>query len=289
MEYEGREESSNVEDDRGGGGGGFGGRGLVIGGGSIGGTILLVILALVFGVDPRKLAGPGGGPGAVDQPRMSSAEEEKERHFSAIIFGDTERIWGEQFAKMNKTYRKPTLHFYTDEVRSGCGVAESSVGPFYCPADEKVYLDLSFYQDMERKLNAPGDFARAYVIAHEVGHHVQKLLGYSARMEEAIQRGQNKNEMSVRLELQADYLAGVWAHYGQEKYNFLQKGDIESAMNAANQIGDDRLQKKARGTVRPDTFTHGTSKQRVKWFNEGFKTGDIKGAARLFQLNYSEL
>ena len=253
---------------------------MVLGGGGIGSVIVIIILALVFGVDPRRFLG-GGGQGVVERPRQSSTDEEKERHFSAVIFGDTERIWDEQFRKMGKTYRKPTLHFYTNEVQSGCGFAEASVGPFYCPADEKVYLDLSFYQDMERKLNAPGEFARAYVIAHEVGHHVQKLLGYSARVDDARRRtGQESVEshhMSVRLELQADYLAGVWAYHGQRKFNFLREGDVESALNAAFEIGDDRLQKKAGGYVVPDSFTHGSSAQRVKWFRKGLVSGDING------------
>jgi len=287
MEFEDREESQNVEDER---GGGFGGRGLLFGGGGIG-AVILIVLALIFGVDPRKLLGLGG-PGVVAQQHQADPEEEKQAHFTKVIFGDTERVWDEQFRKMGKTYKKPILHLYTDQVQSGCGSADASVGPFYCPADEKVYIDLSFYRDMQKKLNAPGEFAHAYVVAHEVGHHVQKLLGYTARAADARGRDRNSVEahhMSVRVELQADYLAGVWAHHGQEKYHFLQKGDIESAMKAAFEIGDDRLQRKARGTVQPDTFTHGTSKQRQKWFGKGFQTGDVNGAKQLFELKYEEL
>jgi predicted metalloprotease len=288
VEWEDREESANVEDRR-----GISGRGLAIGGGGAG-AVILVILALIFGVDPRRLMGPGGpgGPGVVNnENRQPDPEEDKMAHFTKVIFGDTERIWDEQFRKMGKTYIKPKLVLYDDVVQSACGEAESAVGPFYCPGDSKVYIDLSFYRDMERKLNAPGEFARAYVVAHEVGHHVQRILGYSARVDEA-RRGRDKaeaNRMSVRLELQADYFAGVWAHYGQEKYKFLKPGEVNDALNAAFQIGDDRLQKKARGYVVPDSFTHGTSKQRQRWFKAGFDTGDIKAARQLFDLPYNEL
>ncbi len=208
-----------------------------------------------------------------------------------MIFGDTERIWDEQFKKMGKTYRKPTLVLFDGVVESACGTAESRVGPFYCPGDHKVYIDLAFYRDMEKKLNAPGEFARAYVIAHEVGHHVQWLLGYSKQADEMRRSGNRRleSEGSVRLELQADYLAGVWGHYGQEKYKFLERGDIDSALNAAYQIGDDRLQKKAKGYVVPDSFTHGTSKQRMRWFKKGFETGSIRDAKLLFELAYKDL
>jgi predicted metalloprotease len=190
---------------------------------------------------------------------------------------------------MGKTYPKPTLVLFSGQVESACGLADTAVGPFYCPGDSKVYIDLSFYRDMERKLGAKGDFARAYVVAHEVGHHVQRLLGYSARPDRRFPEERENHERSVRLELQADYFAGVWAHYGEEKYHFLEPGDIESAINAAQKIGDDRLQKMATGRVMPEKFTHGTSRQRMKWLNEGLKTGDISGAARLFELPYNRL
>jgi predicted metalloprotease len=176
-------------------------------------------------------------------------------------------------------------------TNSACGDAESSVGPFYCPGDSKVYIDLAFYQDMQKKLNAPGDFARAYVVAHEVGHHVQHLLGFGKQLDEARRSGNQReiNRMSVRLELQADYLAGVWAHYAEKKFNFLDPGDVDTALNAAYEIGDDRLQNKARGYVVRDSFTHGTSKQRMKWFSQGFKTGDVGAARKAFEVDYDAL
>ena len=291
MKTEGREESRNVEDRR----GMPMKTGLALGGGGLG-MVAIIILAVVLGVDPQKLLNaPGVGPGVqqVDdtQDRPKDPEEEEMAHFAKVVFHDTEVIWGEQFRKMGRRYDEPILHLFTGEVQTDCGGAESASGPFYCPADSRVYIDLSFYKDMQRKLNAPGDFARAYVIAHEVGHHVQRLLGYSRRVEEARRSG-NKveaNHMSVRLELQADYLAGVWAYYGQKKFDFLEKGDLESALNAANQIGDDRLQKKARGYVVPDSFTHGRSDQRMRWFKKGFETGDVDKARELFDLDYEDL
>ncbi len=283
MEWEGREESQNVEDRRGLGG-------TVAVGGGIGGIIVL-LLALFFGVDPRRLVDPQNP--AVQQPggtsRPVNPAEERLARFAKVIFHDTEVVWDDLFRRMGRQYEKPVLVLFSGYVNSACGQAEAAVGPFYCPADSRVYIDLSFYRDMERKLNAPGEFARAYVIAHEVGHHVQRLLGYSRRVDEARQRGSGVNRMSVRLELQADYFAGVWAHYGQERFHFLEPGDLQSALNAAYQIGDDRLQKRARGYVVPDSFTHGTSEQRTRWFLRGFDTGDIAGARALFDLRYEEL
>jgi predicted metalloprotease len=292
MEWEDRQESENVEDRR-----QFGTKaGLAVGG--MGGVVV-IILALVFGVDPRQIAGllgPGQGPGAVNQPdgrapQAADPEEDRLASFSKVIFRDTEDVWDDLFRKMGKQYPKPTLVLFSGQVDSACGAADAAVGPFYCPGDSRVYIDLSFYRDMQRKLNAPGEFARAYVIAHEVGHHVQRLLGYSRRVDEVRRSGDKaeSHKMSVRLELQADYLAGVWAHHGQEKFHFLEKGDIDSALHAAFEIGDDRLQKKARGYVVPDSFTHGTSKQRMRWFQEGFQTGDVSEARQLFDLNYNEL
>jgi predicted metalloprotease len=286
MEWEGREESENVEDRR-----GLGKRGLVIGGG---GALLLVILGLIFGVDPRQLANLGGGPGGpaaqqADQP--PDPAEERLAHFSRVIFHDTEVVWDDLFRQMGRQYQKPVLVLFTGQVDSACGQTSAAVGPFYCPGDSRVYIDLSFYKDMERKLNAPGEFARAYVIAHEVGHHVQRLLGYSRRADEVRRTGSKveANNMSVRLELQADYLAGVWAHHGQEKFHFLEAGDVDKALNAAFQIGDDRLQKRAQGYIVPDAFTHGTSRQRTRWFGEGFRTGDVGKARLLFERDYSDL
>src|SRR5262245_26467597 len=290
MEWESREESQNVEDRRGMGGG----RKLALGGGA--GGIVILIVAALLGINPglvQQFMGALGQQRGVQQeePGQTDPAEDKVAKFSKVIFGDTERIWEEQFRKMGKQYPKPTLVLYRGMVESACGTGESAMGPFYCPGDSKVYIDLDFYHDMERKLNAPGEFARAYVIAHEVGHHVQKLLGYSKLVDDARRRGNDleNHHMSVRLELQADYLAGVWAHYGQEKYKFLHQGDLESALNAANQIGDDRLQKKARGYVVPDSFTHGSSQQRMRWFKRGFDTGDIEAAKLLFSSPYKEL
>jgi predicted metalloprotease len=286
MEWEGREESVNVEDRR-----TFGTKTLAIGGGV--GGILLVILGLVFGVD---FTGQGGPQGGTEQPTSEQArpvdpEEERMASFSKVIFHDTEVIWDELFRKMGKQYQKPVLVLYSGQVDSACGMAESAVGPFYCPGDSRVYIDLSFLRDMQRKLNAPGEFARAYVIAHEVGHHVQRQLGYSRHVDEARKESSKaeSNKMSVRLELQADFFAGVWAHHGQKKFKFLQKGDLESALNAAFAIGDDRLQKKSRGYVVPDSFTHGTSKQRMHWFMEGFQKGQVNEARALFDLRPNEL
>jgi predicted metalloprotease len=294
MKTEGREESGNVEDRR-----GLPVKaGLAIGGGGV--SVLIIILGLIFGFDPQKLLNaPGGGQGgqqvddtpsgASDRPK--DPEEEKLAHFAKVIFHDTEVIWGEQFRKMGRRYEEPILVLFTGQVETACGGAESASGPFYCPGDSRVYIDLSFYKDMQQKLKAPGDFARAYVIAHEVGHHVQRLLGYSKQVDDARRTGGKveANRMSVRLELQADYLAGAWAHYGQEKFKFLEPGDIESALNAAYQIGDDRLQKKARGYVVPDSFTHGRSDQRMRWFKKGFETGDVGKARELFDLDYEDL
>ncbi len=292
MKWQGREESENVEDRR-----GLGTKtGLAIGGGL--GGILVLVLALVFGVDPQQLAGLAGpqqGPGAEaggqpgGPPAPADPEEERQAHFSKVVFHDTEEVWDELFRRAGKQYQKPILVLFSGQVDSACGNANAAVGPFYCPGDSRVYIDLAFYRDMQRKLNAPGEFARAYVIAHEVGHHVQRLLGYSRLVDEARRARQDEHKMSVRLELQADFLAGVWAHHAQQKFNFLEPGDVESALNAAFQIGDDRLQKKARGYVVPDTFTHGTSKQRMRWFREGFEKGDVGQARQLFELSYDDL
>jgi predicted metalloprotease len=292
VKWEGRKESENVEDRR-----GLGKKaGLAIGGG---GGLLVLVIALLLGVDPQQLAklvGPAPGGAAIGQPdgqqaRPADPEEERMATFSKVVFNDTEEVWDELFRGMNKQYQKPVLVLFSEQVQSACGTADTAVGPFYCPGDARVYIDLAFYRDMQRKLNAPGEFARAYVIAHEVGHHVQRLLGYSQRVDQA-RRTLGKadhNKMSVRLELQADFLAGVWANHAQQKFNFLEKGDIESALNAAFQIGDDRLQKQARGYVVPDAFTHGTSKQRMRWFKEGIETGDVRKARLLFDLDYEDL
>lgn len=289
MKWEGREESGNVEDRR-----GPGKRvGMAIGGV---GTLLIVVLAMVFGVDPRpllKMAGQQAGPAPDQAPeqRPVDPEEERQAKFTKVVFHDTEVVWEDLFTRMGKRYEKPVLVLFTDMVQSACGSADAAVGPFYCPGDARVYIDLSFYKDMQRQLNAPGEFARAYVVAHEVGHHVQRLLGYSAQVDRA-RRTMSKveaNKMSVRLELQADFLAGVWAYHGQKKFNFLEEGDIDSALKAAFEIGDDRLQKKGRGVVVPDSFTHGTSEQRMRWFKQGLQTGDVSKARLLFESPYEDL
>lgn len=285
MEWEGREESQNVEDRRGMGKT----AGIAIGGGGI----LALVLALVFGVDPSKLLGPPeqGGEG---RQRKFSPEEEKQARFTKVIFRDTEVVWNKLRDHLSSDYKQPKLVLFTDVVQSACGTADSAVGPFYCPGDSKVYIDLSFYVVMDKQLRAGGEFARAYVIAHEVGHHVQRFLtdergrrvNYSSFVD-AKRRTSEENEYSVRLELQADFLAGVWAHHANKEIaNFnLNDRDIESAINAANQIGDDTLMKKGGGRVRPEKFTHGTSQQRMAWFKYGLDTGDVRRAKLLFDRN----
>jgi uncharacterized protein len=280
MEWEGQEESSNVEDRR-----QFPVKAAAIGGGGL----LIVLVAMFLGVNPQKLADIfGQGQQGAQVERAPDPAEERLASFTKVVLRDTEVVWDKLFRQLDppRKYRAPKLVLFTERVDSACGTADSAVGPFYCPGDSNVYIDLSFYKDMERKLNARGEFARAYVVAHEVGHHVQRLLGYTARIEEI--RSETKNQRSVRLELQADYLAGVWAYYGKEKFK-LNAADIESALNAAKEIGDDRLQKKARGYVVPDSFTHGTSKQRQRWFRRGYETGDVDRARQLLELRYDEL
>jgi predicted metalloprotease len=289
MKWEGREQSRNVEDRR-----GMGRKaGLAVGGGGL----LILLIATLFGFDPQQIARliGGAGGGALQEQRdpnwKPTPEEERLADFTKTVFGDTEVVWDDLFTKMGRRYDKPVLVLFSGEVKSACGFASAAVGPFYCPGDSKVYIDMSFYTDMQKKLRAPGEFARAYVVAHEVGHHVQRLLGYSEQVDRVRATG-NKveaNRASVRLELQADFLAGVWAHHAQQKFQLLEQGDVESAMNAAKAIGDDRLQKQAQGYVVPDAFTHGTSQQRMKWFMHGLRTGDVSEAKRLFQLPYDEL
>jgi uncharacterized protein len=260
MKWLGRGESSNVEDRR-----GMGGRTMAIGGA---GGLVLLVLSMLFGVDLRQVTGP-----AEPTARVAKPEEDQLASFTKVVFRDTEDVWNEAFAELGKDYPEPTLVLYSGYVSSACGSTSSAVGPFYCPNDGRVFIDLAFYQDMERKLGAKGDFARAYVIAHEVGHHVQRLLGYGRR---------GKSD-SVPLELQADYLAGVWAHHAQKKFQFLEEGDLEEAMNAAYQVGDDTLQKRSQGYVVPDSFTHGSSKERLYWFKQGFTSGDVRLAGGPFE------
>lgn len=288
MKWQGNQESDNVEDRR-----RIGPRGLAIGGGS---ALIILLLGAIFGVDPdilRQLVGnPQVNPGEQREERPPTPEEERTRKFSATILRFTEEVWDEQFRKAGERYEAPRMVLFSDQVETGCGVAPSAVGPFYCPADRTVYLDPTFFDELEEKLGGSrAEFSQAYVIAHEVGHHVQNLLGYS-RIVDQKRRTTSKeeyNRWSVRLELQADYLAGVWAHYGQEKFNFLEKGDVESAIKSANAIGDDRLQRRSTGFNSPEKYTHGTSAQRVKWFRLGLQTGDLSMLKRIFEMPYDDL
>jgi predicted metalloprotease len=273
MLWRGQRQSENVEDRR-----GMSRGGLAIGGG-LGGIVLLVI-ALLLGADPRQLLEQSPGeapPPGTQSSRPVNPQEEELKQFSATVLASTEDVWTDIFGQQGERYRKPTLVLFTDQVRSACGTAGAAVGPFYCPGDEKLYLDLSFFRELQTRFRAPGDFAEAYVIAHEVGHHVQKLLGTMDRVDAA--RGRmseaEANQLSVRLELQADFLAGVWAHYAQKK-GILEPGDLEEALGAASAVGDDRLQRESQGYVVPDSFTHGTSEQRVRWFRKGLETGDVR-------------
>jgi uncharacterized protein len=265
--------SGNVEDRR-----GMPGSGRMIGGGL--GTVLLVIVALYFGVDPSILLNQAGPPlpeSRESAPYSASAEEQRLADFVSVVLGDTEDTWRALFQRMGKEYEEPKLVLFTGAVQSACGMASAAVGPFYCPADRKVYIDLSFYGDLKNKFGAPGDFAQAYVIAHEIGHHVQNLVGIADKVNSLrAQAGQTEsNKLSVLMELQADCLAGVWAHHADRTRQILEEGDVEEALNAASSIGDDRLQRQARGTVAPDSFTHGSSAQRVQWFKRGLETGSL--------------
>jgi predicted metalloprotease len=282
MEWQGRRESDNVEDRR-----GFGGRGVAIGGGV---SLIGVIIALLLGVDPRVIFQDGGSAPISTQPQDPQVQERQKR-FVSVVLADTEDVWHEQFRRMGKSYREPRLVLFSGRVQSACGLASDAVGPFYCPGDSQVYIDLQFFEEMKTRFRAPGDFAQAYVVAHEIGHHVQNLLGVSQRVH--AQRGRvspaESNRLSVRLELQADFLAGVWAYHAQKTKHILQPGDLEEALRAANAIGDDRLQRQSRGYVVPDAFTHGTSSQRARWFRLGFETGNVNKMEELFTRPYNEL
>ncbi|MEP6569104.1 MAG: neutral zinc metallopeptidase [Acidobacteriota bacterium] len=272
MLWKGQRQSDNVEDRR-----GISGGGLAIGGG-LGGIVVLVI-ALLLGADPRQLlqqAGETDPSRNATTSRPLSPQDDELRQFSATVLASTEDVWTEIFRQQRRSYPKPTLVLFTDQVRSACGEAGAAVGPFYCPGDKKLYLDLAFFNDLQTRFRAPGDFAQAYVIAHEVGHHVQTLLGTMDKVDAARTRMSEAeaNALSVRLELQADFLAGVWAHYAQQK-GVLEPGDIEEALGAASAVGDDRLQREGQGFVVPDSFTHGTSEQRIRWFRKGLETGDL--------------
>jgi predicted metalloprotease len=279
MRWQRGRRSDNVVDARGSGGRRMGGgKGL-----TLAGVAIVVVIGLLSGQEPMQILGQLAGQvmqgGLVSAPQRSTpASNDEQSAFVRTVLGDTEDTWREIFQGANQPYRDPTLVLFSGGVNSACGFANSAVGPFYCPGDQRVYIDLAFFRDLEQRFGAAGDFAQAYVIAHEVGHHVQTLLGVSAMVNAARQRGEQVKGASgllVRQELQADCLAGVWAYHGQRRHDWLEPGDIEEALNAANAIGDDRLQTQARGQVVPDSFTHGTSEQRVRWFKTGFAGGDV--------------
>lgn len=273
MRWEDGRRSDNVEDRR----GSKVTRG-VVGGGV--GTVILVLVAMYFGVDPSfllNMASTQTSRPAVTGSAARPADENRMAEFVSVVLADTEDTWRELFRQGGTTYQEPKLVLFTGVVQSACGTADAAVGPFYCPGDQKVYIDLAFYQELKKRFEAPGDFAQAYVVAHEVGHHVQNLLGISDKVHAARSRVSRKegNHLSVLQELQADCLAGVWANHADKARHILESGDVEEALNAASAIGDDRLQRQSQGTVVPDAFTHGTSEQRVRWFSNGLKSGDI--------------
>lgn len=274
MKWKGRRQSSNVQDRR-----GMSTGGKIVGGGIGGIGLLFVIIFTLFGGDPSAILNNQtvNTPQQQNVPYTENAEEKELSDFVSVVLADTEDVWNQVFEEYGRTYEEPSLVLFTQSVQSACGVAGSSTGPFYCPADKQLYIDLSFFDELVQKFQAPGDFAMAYVVAHEVGHHVQKLLGVSDQVQEL--RGQLSekefNRYLKRLELQADYYAGVWAHYEQE-FDYLNEGDIEEAMNAASAVGDDRIQNAAQGYVVPDSFTHGTSEQRMRWFKKGFQSGNLE-------------
>ncbi|MDT3672678.1 MAG: neutral zinc metallopeptidase [Aromatoleum sp.] len=278
MRFDNHRESENVEDRRGEAGPRFrlGGRG-----GKIGiGTIVLALVAMYFGIDPSVVLDTASvvqSPAPESSAPRSAAENELAR-FASMVLADTEDTWGPIFESAGGQYREPGMVLFTGATRSACGVGQAEMGPFYCPADQKVYLDLSFFDELHNRFSAPGDFAQAYVIAHEVGHHVQNLLGISDRMQQARGRMSERdaNALSVRVELQADCFAGVWGHHADRTRQILEAGDVEEALGAASAIGDDRLQKEVQGRVVPDSFTHGSSAQRTRWFRTGLERGDLR-------------
>jgi len=271
MLWQGRRESDNVEDARGSGGGGR----LVLGGGI--GTVVLVVLYLLLGGDPQALFNSQQAQLPQTAQYDSQAPRDEASKFVAVVLANTEDAWNEIFRQIGREYQEPRLVLFTDMIQSGCGFASGATGPFYCPQDRRVYIDLGFFRELQQRLGAGGDFAEAYVIAHEVGHHVQNLLGISDRVQAMRRRVSEAeyNQLSVRLELQADFLAGVWARYTDRVKHVVEAGDIEEAMRAAAAVGDDRLQYRSRGYVVPDSFTHGTSEQRVRWFRRGYETADL--------------
>jgi uncharacterized protein len=273
MLWQGRRESSNVDDRRG------MSRGGMVAGGGILGAIILVISYFLGGGDPSQLPAqlPDSGAGAELSAEEQAADDQRAK-FVKVVLADTEDVWNQIFSEQGKDYPEPTLVLFRGGVQSGCGGATSQSGPFYCPSDQQLYIDLSFYEELQSRFNAPGDFAMAYVVAHEVGHHIQTLNGTSekmARLRQQVSQAEY-NKYSVMMELQADFLAGVFAHYAQRVKNIIEPGDIEEALNAAQAIGDDRLQKQSGGYVNPESFTHGSSAQRMYWFKKGYQTGDIR-------------
>lgn len=273
MRWKGRRGSRNVRDIR-------GSRRAAVGGGLGGVGLIIILIYALMGGDPTPLLEQqvGGGATAGQTPGVPvDAGSDELAQFVSVVLADTEEVWQELFAQRGLSYREPELVLFTGQVRSACGYQSAAVGPFYCPADEKAYIDLSFYETLRRRFGAAGDFAEAYVIAHEIGHHVQNLLGISDQVHARRQRASEReaNALSVRMELQADFLAGVWAHHAQRRFRILEPGDIDEALNAANRIGDDSIQRRTQGRVVPDAFTHGTGEQRVRWFRLGFETGDL--------------
>lgn len=280
MRWREERRSDNVEDQRG------MSPQMMVGGGL--GSLVLLVIALFLGVDPQKLmnqmppaGAPGAGVGAPGKPGPAGPVdpvEEERAEFVKVVLAETEDVWNELFRKAGREYEEPKLVLFRNQVRSACGFANAAVGPFYCPGDAKVYIDLGFYDELQKRFKAPGEFAQAYVIAHEVGHHVQNLLGTSGKVDAARRRVNEAeaNALSVRLELQADFYAGVWAHHAQKMKNILEAGDIESGLRAASAIGDDKIQMQSRGYVVPDSFTHGSSEQRVRWFTRGLRSGDMR-------------
>jgi predicted metalloprotease len=270
MRWLGRQGSGNVDDRRGMGGGGK----IALGGGA---GVIILIISLLMGQNPLEYINGGDGS-QLQQQQPISEEENQQAEFVKVVLKDTEDVWNKLFQERGEAYQEPVMVLFSGMDQSGCGTASAAMGPFYCPADSKVYIDLSFYDDLQSRFGAPGDFAMAYVVAHEVGHHVQHLWGITDKVHSLRERlsEEENNKLSVKMELQADFLAGVWAHHADQLNNILEPGDIEEALTAANAIGDDRLQKKSQGYVVPDAFTHGTSEQRMFWFKKGFETGDIE-------------
>lgn len=291
MRWEGGRKSDNLEDRR-------NMRPATMAAGGLG-VMIVMLVAAFMGLDPRKVQQlinnvnpPGaGGNGAAVEERELTPEEKRSGDFAATILAFTEEVWDEQFRKAGEKYVPPRMVLFADAVATGCGNAPSAVGPFYCPADRTVYLDPTFFTELKEKMGgSDAEFSQAYVIAHEIGHHVQNLLGYSDLVNSKRQGPKAEfNRWSVRLELQADYLAGVWAHYGQQKFDFVEPGDVAAAIQSAQSIGDDRIQKNSRGFTSPESYTHGTSAQRTKWFKLGLQTGDLDTLKKLFEIPYEDL